>query len=281
MRKHRTYSHTFRRLPRSSAFRILAFLFFIWESLHAISLHAHQQAALNVPPPPRNTKRIYIAAQHWNTAGILRSLWNPALLALVKELGTDNVFVSIYESGSYDETKDALRELDTTLEGLHVQRTIILSNISHADEIAQQPAEQGWVKTPVGETELRRIPFLSTIRNRVFEPLEHLTAQGEQFDTILFLNDVVFTSEDVLKLLDTNGGDYAAACSLDFSKPPAFYDTFALRDSNGHEAVMSTWPYFRSRASRFAVERGLPVPVKSCWNGMGTFVWKHSVRAMD
>jgi hypothetical protein len=27
MRKHRTYSHTFRRLPRSSAFRILAFLF--------------------------------------------------------------------------------------------------------------------------------------------------------------------------------------------------------------------------------------------------------------
>jgi hypothetical protein len=281
MRKHRTYSHTFRRLPRSSAFRILAVLFFIWESLHVISLYAYQQAALNAPPPPRNTKRIYIAAQHWNTAGILRSHWNTALSALVLELGIDNVFVSIYESGSYDGTKDALRELDTTLERLHVKRSIVLSNTSHADEIVQQPKEQGWIKTPTGETELRRIPFLSTIRNRVFERLEILTAQGEQFDTILFLNDVVFTSEDVLKLLDTNGGEYAAACSLDFSKPPAFYDTFALRDSDGHEAVMSTWPYFKSQVSRHAMERSLPVPVASCWNGMGTSDWKQIARAMN
>jgi hypothetical protein len=29
---------------------------------------------------------------------------------------------------------------------------------------------------------------------------------------------------DVLKLLDTNGGEYAAACSLDFSSPPDYYD---------------------------------------------------------
>lgn len=272
MRKHRSYSHTFRRLPRSSAFRILVVLFVIWESLHAISLYLHQQAALSAPPAPRNTNRIYIAAQHWNSARILRSHWNTALSTLVQELGVDSVFVSIYESGSYDETKQALRELDSTLEGLHVKRNIVLSNISHADEIAQQPTEQGWIKTPTGETELRRIPFLATIRNRVFEPLELLTAQGEQFDTMLFLNDVVFTPEDVLKLLDTNGGEYAAACSLDFSKPPAFYDTFALRDSSGHEAVMPTWPYFQSQVSRFAMERSLPVPVKSCWNGMGMII---------
>lgn len=74
--------------------------------------------------------------------------------------------------------------------------------------------------------------------------------------------------EDVLRLLNTNDGDYAAACSLDFSKPPYFYDTFALRDSQGHEAVMQTWPYFRSYASRYATEHFLPVPVSSCWNGM-------------
>ena len=276
MHRNRSYSYTFRRLPRSSAFRFLILLLFIWDSLHAVSLYLHQQAALDAPPPPRNATRIYIAAQHWNTARILRSHWNAALYALVQELGIDNVFVSIYESGSYDDTKDALRELDDALGELHAKRSIVLSDVSHADEITQQPTEHGWIKTPTGETELRRIPFLASVRNRVFEPLESLTARGEHFDSILFLNDVVFTPQDVLRLLDTNGGDYATVCSLDFSKPPAFYDTFALRDSSGQEAVMHTWPYFRSHVSRYAMERGLPVPVTSCWNGMGMYSQYHT-----
>lgn len=273
MRRHRSYS--LRRLPRSPAFRILILLFVVWDSLHCISLYLHQQASLNnkfLPPPPRNEKRIYIAAQHWNSARLLRSHWNAALSALVQELGVEDVFVSIYESGSYDDTKDALRELDAALDGLQVQRSILLSDISHADEIARQPTDHGWITTAKGETHLRRIPFLASIRNKVFEPLERLAAEGKQFDMILFLNDVVFSSEDVLRLLDTNGGDYAAACSMDFSKSPYFYDTFALRDSNGNEAVRQTWPYFRSYASRHAAERFLPVPVMSCWNGMGRFI---------
>ncbi len=72
-------------------------------------------------------------------------------------------------------------------------------------------------------------------------------------------------------LLNTNNGNYAAACSLDFSSPPKFYDTFALRDAEGHERVMQTWPYFRSSESRSAMKRSKPVPVSSCWNGMGKF----------
>lgn len=275
MRRHRSYSFTIRRFPRSIALRFLIFFLLLWDSLNAVSLHINQQVASNAPSPRRNAKRIYIAAQHWNTARILRSHWNAALHALVQELGIDNVFVSIYESGSYDDTKDALRELDSALGELQVKRNIVLSDISHADEISRQPADHGWIKTPSGETELRRIPFLASIRNNIFKALEALRKQGEEFDTILFLNDVVFRTEDVLRLLDTNGGDYAAACSLDFSKPPAFYDTFALRDSTGHEAVMQTWPYFQSRVSRHAMERGLPVPVTSCWNGMGEYL-QHS-----
>lgn len=74
--------------------------------------------------------------------------------------------------------------------------------------------------------------------------------------------------DDVLRLFETRGGDYAAACALDFSKPPHFYDTFALRDSEGHDTLMQTWPYFRSRDSRRAVKSGQPVPVASCWNGI-------------
>jgi len=73
---------------------------------------------------------------------------------------------------------------------------------------------------------------------------------------------------DIKKLLSTRGGDYAAACGLDFSKPPAFYDTFALRDAEGHEAMMQNWPYFRSKVSRRAMIYGEAVPVRSCWNGV-------------
>jgi len=73
----------------------------------------------------------------------------------------------------------------------------------------------------------------------------------------------------VLNLLNTNDGDYAAACALDFAKPPRYYDTFALRDSNGDEPMMQVWPYFRSWQSRAALKAGRPVPVQSCWNGMG------------
>lgn len=35
---------------------------------------------------------------------------------------------------------------------------------------------------------------------------------------------------------------------------------------------MQTWPYFRSQKSRKAIKSGLPVPVTSCWNGVGTSV---------
>ena len=73
------------------------------------------------------------------------------------------------------------------------------------------------------------------------------------------------------QLLATRDGDYAAACSLDFAKPPHYYDTFALRDADGHEAVTSTFPYFRSTASRNAMISGQPVPVQSCWNGIVAF----------
>lgn len=73
-------------------------------------------------------------------------------------------------------------------------------------------------------------------------------------------------------LMDTNGGKYAAACSLDFAKPPNYYDTFALRDSEGQSHAMQTWPYLKSYASRSAIIHNKDaVPVKSCWNGMGEY----------
>lgn len=189
-------------------------------------------------------------------------------MALVDRLGPENVYVSVYESGSRDDTKNALSELDVLLGEMSVQRTIRLDPVTRAEDVSRSLDQDGWVHLPNGTMYLRRIPFLSRVRNRVLEPLDALASQGEHFDTILFLNDVVFSPEDVLTLLATNNGSYAAACSLDFMHYPRYYDTFALRDSSGHGTVSQTWPYFRSALSRHATQHFRPVPVASCWNGM-------------
>lgn len=179
-----------------------------------------------------------------------------------------------------DNTKAALHELQLLLEELGVRNRIILDKTSHEDLVKTRPTEpkEGWIRVEQsgfekkgiqkGDYALRRIHYLAQLRNKALEPLWELAEHGEKFDKILFLNDVVFTFDDVLKLLQTNEGRYATVCSLDFESPPAFYDTFALRDSEGHVPLMQTWPFFRSAASRNAIITNRPVPVRSCWNGL-------------
>ena len=60
--------------------------------------------------------------------------------------------------------------------------------------------------------ELRRIPYLARLRNLVMEPLFEMKKSGQTVDKILFLNDVVFTNDNVRNLLSTRNGDYAPAC---------------------------------------------------------------------
>ncbi|KAL8921806.1 MAG: hypothetical protein Q9208_005563 [Pyrenodesmia sp. 3 TL-2023] len=262
----------FRRSSRSRLLRAVVLISLVASLIDFFSLvHARHRVVQVKDTQGSSTKRIFIASIHWNNEAILRSHWNEAVLRLVGHFGAENVYVSILESGSWDDSKGALKDLDAALGRLGVGRKIILERTTHADEIGQTPASVGWIDTARGKRELRRIPYLSRLRNRSLEPLAELAEEGIKFDQVLFLNDVVFTTQDVVQLLSTRSGEYAAACSLDFSQPPHYYDTFALRDSDGDEAVTSTYPYFRSSASRNALISGQPVPVQSCWNGIIAF----------
>ncbi|KAH6856101.1 glycosyltransferase family 69 protein [Chaetomium sp. MPI-CAGE-AT-0009] len=254
-----------------SALPKVLLLFLIWTIIEAQISHyrvartereAKSKAVLIEPT------RVYIASLHWNNEKILRSEWNKGVVDLVNTFGPDNVFVSVYESGSWDNSKGALRELDRDLDTIGVPRKIILDDETHKDLINGPHDDEGWITIPDGQRMPRRIPYLSRLRNLSLQPLLELAMNGTRFDHVLFLGDVVFSVADVLNLLKTNNGHYAAACSLDFSKPPSFYDTFALRDSRGHEHASQTWPYFRSSKSRKAMVNAEPVPVSSCWNGI-------------
>jgi hypothetical protein len=146
-------------------------------------------------PAARRSERIYIASIHWNNEQILRSHWNDAVVELAKALGRENVFITVYESGSWDGSKVVLRDLDATLEANDIRRNITLSDVTHKDEmsVAKEHRGFGWIDTPRGRKELRRIPYLARLRNWTLQPLLELSRQGEKFDKVLFLNDVVFS----------------------------------------------------------------------------------------
>lgn len=140
-------------------------------------------------------RSVYIVSNQYNSEEILTSSWIPSLLQLVKELQSVQirVYVSIYESGSVDGTKEVLSGLKGSLEKLRIDHDIRLDDESHASAIEKAlrtPA--GWVDTRYGK-ELRRVAFLADVRNRALEPLDSLTQAGVEFDRILYLNDVVFS----------------------------------------------------------------------------------------
>ncbi|KAM3538802.1 hypothetical protein ARSEF1564_008279 [Beauveria bassiana] len=266
-----------RRLGRKKAIRLLLVVFVLFNVYDVVRIHQHLARERGYAPRRRRAaqERVYIAGMHFNNGELLKAHWNNAVLELTELFGPANVFVSVHESGSWDDSKEALRDLDHQLESRGVPHRVVMSDVTHADEIAKGGAaaegegETGWIETPRGAKELRRIPYLAKLRNKTLQDLFDLYKKGVTFDKVLFLNDVVFTTEDIVTLMDTNDGAYAAACSLDFAKPPLYYDTFALRDAEGSAHIMQTWPYFKARESRSPlVNNHDAVPVTSCWNGI-------------
>jgi Cryptococcal mannosyltransferase 1 len=244
------------------------------------NLLSHTYTDASGLPAPVRDQKIFICAQFWTNAWVIEQRWGEALLKLIETLGADNVYVSIYESGSLDNTKDVLKYLDDKLIQYQIRHTITLDPTTHEDEIKAGPFDElgnprpGWVLPPGGTKgkEIRRIPYLAKLRNLAFQPLLTEKEKGRTYDKILFLNDVVFRPSDVLSLLATNGGSYSAACSLDFHYPAhlaTYYDTFALRDSNGEQTLAPQFPYFRSTSdSLSSILQGISARVASCWNGM-------------
>lgn len=186
------------RLLSRSTLQKLALAFLVWTVIEAhliyyriarVERETKAQAVLREPP------RIFIASLHWNNEKILRSEWNKGVLALVDAFGPENTFVSVYESGSWDDSKGALRELDQALEKTGVGKKIVLDEATHEDLVTRKPAEgeEGWITLPGGGKALRRIPYLSRLRNLSLQPLLDLAENGTTFNHVLFLGDVVFS----------------------------------------------------------------------------------------
>lgn len=184
-----------RRILRSRISKIVLLLIFIINLLDVLRIHANIANGDRIlsSPPPVPRERIYIASMHFNNGAILKSHWNNAVLKLAETFGVENVFVSVYESGSWDDSKEVLRELDAELEKRGVPHRIETSDVTHHDELEKGDKGEGWIDTKRGKRELRRIPYLAKLRNKTLKDLFDLHEKGVTFDKVLFLNDVVFT----------------------------------------------------------------------------------------
>lgn len=149
----------------------------------------------NLPKP-----RVFIAAMLANCAPLLSQHWIPSLLRLVDLVGTENVFVSIVENGSVDETRVLLEGLERNLtdrgvgntfryeedfrDGVTFQKEGLLTRL-----LGKEGTRDNWILTDKGWFP-RRISYLAALRNMVIQPLHEST---RQFDKILFINDVIFS----------------------------------------------------------------------------------------
>jgi hypothetical protein len=142
-------------------------------------------------------EKIFIAAMFYNNENII-PYWSDSIIKAIHYLGPDNVFVSVVESRSEDQSPALLQQLDDRLDAMHVQRRILTQ-----DTVIAKPNHA---------TEIQRVQFLSALRNRVLEPL----VENGGYDKVIFSNDIFIEPESILELLYTSEGEYDMVCGMDY-----------------------------------------------------------------
>eukprot|EP00871_Galdieria_phlegrea_P000163 jgi/Galph1/1147/GphlegSOOS_G5826.1 len=169
------------------------------------------------------------------------------MVRLKEYINPNNIFVSIYESGSVDRSQTLLNQLKSTLDSNGIQNRIVFGNLTRKK----------------GEN---RIKFLSSLRNQAISVLDDNLFSP---DFIIFSNDVFFCAEHLIRLVyrGLKGGDLV--CAVDFNEENYFYDTWVARDSRGMPLRGSRGcSVFEASADVQLCEQGHAVPVHSCWNGL-------------
>ncbi|KAH7104950.1 cryptococcal mannosyltransferase 1-domain-containing protein [Auriculariales sp. MPI-PUGE-AT-0066] len=193
-------------------------------------------------------EKIFLAAMFHQNEPVL-PFWIEQMNRVIQWVGTDNIYISILESYSTDNSPLILEQWDKELERKGVKRQILtnFNEIKRPDKML---------------TDIHRMEFLSATRNRVLAPLKTMP----DFDRMLFSNDIFIHAESVVELLNTRNGDYDVVCGMDFAQW-GLYDNWVVRDAYG-QFVSSLWPHLIEKTGWVAMERDEPAPVFACWNGI-------------
>lgn len=193
--------------------------------------------------------KYFIAANLFNNENILDD-WKNELVKLINYLGTDNCYVSIFENGdSTDRTPNILRDFAIELDTLGIKNQIVTEK---------------YIQKGIYE----RIVFLSFLRNLAIEYIHHIPDLDFNKTKVIFFNDIIFKYTDIVKLIDTNEGDYDFACGMDFYE--SFYDTWVTVGIDG-KYIGYYYPYFYNKVARNRLMNGENIRMFSCWNGVTIF----------
>jgi alpha-1,3-mannosyltransferase len=285
------------------------------DSLHAGNCRA-RFPHLTEAPVPRWRENVFIAANLHNSAGngvaaamsaeLLRLAYYLAMAVPASEAATasptrvpdpSNVFISIFESGSSDSTATVLQALGEELKAKNIPAMIVWGG-------------------DVAKSEGHHIKNMAKLRNAALRPLyANIRAQrasggaeGWVADRVVFINDVFFCAEDVLRLLDSGDGGYEhlsrtereereradmtmpaplahlrglqpralgqrpdMVCAVDYkdgTRGIGIYDHWVFRDRYGQRVTQRPHPFFRDTFDQAAFGEGRRSDVFACWGGM-------------
>lgn len=141
----------------------------------------------------------------WNNQVVFPTL-SRTLLSLSNYLGTENVFISIFENGSTDNTTLAMANFASVLTAAGVDHRIV-----------SDKRKTNWKKVD-------RIAQLSVYRNVALEALKE-----REFKDVVFVNDVFVCERDALELLyqkRLQGAD--ATCGMDWRETKSWWQRLGL-----------------------------------------------------
>lgn len=200
--------------------------------------------------------KYFFAINLYNSFDVIPDIF-ATLFRVAAVLGYHNVFVSIYENGSTDQTKALLRIFDSLTRSVGMRVTIRTSQRTRG-------------------AFNHRIEYLAEVRNAALVPLHELRdAEGEFFDSVIFMNDILPCVDDVLELIwQSRRQNAGITCAADYMfhdeiGAPVFYDNWVARDING--TALENAPFeavFHDAPSSARFQHHLPVQVQSCWNGI-------------
>jgi hypothetical protein len=154
-----------------------------------------------MPSPSMHTPddhKYFFAINLYNSFDVIPDLF-PTLFKVSSILGFQNVYVSIYENGSDDQTKALLRIFDALCRSVGLKVHIRTSMRTRSDFA-------------------HRIEYLAEVRNAAFVPLHELRdSHGEHFDTIVFMNDILPCVDDLLELIyQSRLNNAGITCAADY-----------------------------------------------------------------
>lgn len=145
-----------------------------------------------------DSHKYFFAINLFNSFDIIPDLF-ATMFRVGAVLGYQNVFVSIYENGSTDQTQALLRIFDSLMRSVGMRVVIKSSNRKRGIHV-------------------HRIEYLAEVRNAAIQPLFDLRDQeNEYFDSIVFMNDILPCIDDLLELIwQSRRQNAGVTCAADY-----------------------------------------------------------------